>query len=584
MMNIGKMVIALFLAGSLLCGYTMPLVVAEEEAVRGGELVIGVQTDPKTLFAPMTATGFDLAVCGNMFNALIRHDETGAAMPELAESWETSSDGMTLIFHLVHNATWHDGVKFTSADVKFSLEAIGMVYQGLSASLKPNLESIETPDDYTVIISTTKPIADLMDVYIGLGGPRGYIAPKHLYEGTNITSNPYNWQPVGTGPFKFKEYVAGDHLTMERYDNYWKSGLPYLDRVVFKIIPDAASRALAFAAGEVDFLAHGALSAALRDTLIKAVPNATIGYFSDPMGSTLRAEINMMKEPFSNLKVRQAICAAIDKQAINELVFLGGCNPGISIGTSPRSNPSCAWYFNNDTLIPEYNQTEAERLLDEAGYPRGTDNIRFNMRLTPQLSYSGNNKVAAMVKDDLKEVGIEATIENYDDAAFHEKVFKNWDYDMCFIGAATSPPDMLKLHLDSKNILHVSWSNCMGYNNSEFDRLIELQSVTINKTERGSMIREAIGIAVQDLPCFVIVEQGSLIAHAPGLTAPDYNKNGAWIMMGRMQPIDDLGWAEQDVPESGGSPVPIWVWGTIAAIAIIVVAITGVVIMKRKRK
>jgi len=223
----------------------------------GGTIVWGMGSDPALpgLLGAGSGTFLFQQVAHQIFNTLVASDfVTGEWKPELAESWEISPDGMRLKFNLIRNATWHDGKPFTSADVKYSYENINPVYNGFAAMFKAALNSIETPDAYTVVINMKTGWPAMFSPIQGFSGVGWSIAPKHLYEGTDIATNKYNNEPIGTGPWKFKEWVRGDHITLVKNEKYWKKGIPYLDQMIFKIIPSASGRALAFEKGEVDLL------------------------------------------------------------------------------------------------------------------------------------------------------------------------------------------------------------------------------------------------------------------------------------------------------------------------------------------
>ncbi len=216
----------------------------------GGTLVVSIASDPGH-FNPAITTGFTQhVVADSMFNGLVGLDENLQPVPDLADQWVVSDDGRTYTFNLYPGVTWHDGVPFTSADVKFSFEQVLLKYHSRTAAgLGPVLDGIDTPDDLTVVMRFKQPYAPLLRRLDVTEAP---IVPKHIYEGTDPTTAEANLEPVGTGPFKFVEYAKGDQVTLERNDNYFKEGLPRLDRVVFRVIPEANSALQALQQGEVD--------------------------------------------------------------------------------------------------------------------------------------------------------------------------------------------------------------------------------------------------------------------------------------------------------------------------------------------
>jgi peptide/nickel transport system substrate-binding protein len=171
--------------------------------------------------------------------------------PNLATSWTISPDGLTYTFTLVDNATFHDGKPVTSADVKFTMEEVVKKYSPWGSSIFDCVDHVETPDNYTVAFKLKYPFATFMTV---MNFNYFAVLPKHLYEGTDIMTNPYNTDPVGSGPYKFVEWVRGDHVTLTRYDDYFKKDKPYIDRIVYRIPADEATADTMLDKGELDYI------------------------------------------------------------------------------------------------------------------------------------------------------------------------------------------------------------------------------------------------------------------------------------------------------------------------------------------
>ncbi|MEM3114516.1 MAG: ABC transporter substrate-binding protein, partial [Nitrososphaerota archaeon] len=435
--------------------------------------------------------------------------ETLEWRPELAESWEIIKEpdgGMTIIFHLVRNATWHDGKPFTSADVKFTYEQVAPVFNSfVAAMMKTYVKAVETPDDYTVIFRFNTTWAPAF--YPGYFGGSGInISPKHLYEGTDIANNPYNTRPIGTGPFKFKEWKKGEYILLERNEKYWKKGLPYLDRIIYKIIKTSPALTLAFEKGEVDFIwTYGlAMSDAvsLQEKIgLGQLVGKRVWFFPSPGGSLDVVGFNLHPEgpaPLKDVRVRKAIAAAIDRKKIAEVVYF---NRVEALDTVVSSAPAVARY-NPGVNQPAYDPALAEKLLDEAGYPRGSDGTRFKIRLMiDSVSYPFYLKEAELIRDFLAQVGIVVEIVALDTAAWHERVFKNWDFDMSIFPFVHGPgPTYFIRYYTERGIVRASWSNAMGYNNPEFNELIFKAEYEINKEKEAELVRQALKILVEDQP------------------------------------------------------------------------------------
>lgn len=490
----------------------IPLAYAEPE-VRpryGGTLTIGLASEPPHLVLSGPPTWVFYQVVRQIGNSLVSFDpETLEWRPELAESWEVIEEpdgGMTIVFHLVRNATWHDGHPFTSADVKFTYENVAPLFNSfVDGMMKNYVKSIETPDDYTVIFRfKTKWAPAFYPGYFGGSGIN--ISPKHIYEGTDILNNPYNTKPIGTGPFKFKEWKKGEYIILERNENYWKKGLPYLDRLIFRIIKTSPAMMLAFEKGEIDFIwTYGITmsdAVALQEKIgLGQLIGKRVWFFPSPGGSLDVVGFNLHPEgpaPLKDVRVRKAIAAAIDRKKIAEVVYF---NRVEALDTLVSSAPAVARY-NPGVNQPSYDPALAERLLDEAGYPRGPDGTRFKLRLMiDSVSYPWYLKEAELIRDFLAEVGIKVEIFGLDTAAWHERVFKNWDFDVSIFPFVHGPgPVYFIRYYTEKGIVRASWSNAMGYNNPEFNEKIFPAEFEINRARETELVKEALRILVEDQP------------------------------------------------------------------------------------
>ncbi|MDR3230298.1 MAG: ABC transporter substrate-binding protein, partial [Synergistaceae bacterium] len=216
----------------------------------GGTLSAILQPEPVTLTPVTNMAQPTQVVAGNIFDGLVYYDRDLTPKPALAESWDVSADGLNITFHLRKDVTWHDGKPFSAADVKWSLENVWKTIHPRNKTLFESVEKVDTPDAYTVVLTLSTPSLPVLSVINGVGS---IILPRHLYEGTDILNNPYNNAPVGTGAFIFREWSRGEYIVLEKNPNYWDKGKPYLDKIIFRIIPDASSRAAALEKGEVQY-------------------------------------------------------------------------------------------------------------------------------------------------------------------------------------------------------------------------------------------------------------------------------------------------------------------------------------------
>lgn len=482
---------------------------AEYPARYGGKLVVALNGDPSTLNPAYTTSYNNHLVAGQIFNALVEYDPwTVEPVPELAESWEISKDGLTYTFHLVKNAFWHDGKPFTSADVKFSFEqAIIPFHPRGRASF--GFIKFETPDSYTVVMKLAYPFAPLINT---LGIWYAGIIPKHIYEGTDIIKNPRNFDnPVGTGPFMFKEWVKGSYIRFVRNPNYWRKGaqgekLPYLDEVIFRFLPDNAMGMLAFDKGEIDYMPmYVPLPEIARYMNTPGVKVIDKGAF----GSMWTYFFNLENQYLAQKKVRQAIAYAIDK----EFIFKTVSNSRGKIATGPVSSVT-GWAYTSDVNLYPHNVTLANQLLDEAGFKRGSDGTRFRLRLNVGATGRDNGVPASeIIKDQLRAVGIDIRLEVPEESVEDQIIYMNHDFDIALTaGLSTAPdPNMLRGYLDGASILPEGkrrpglW-NIMMYNNTRVNQIFAQAAVESDPAKRAALYKEMQKLVVEDLPCMWIVE------------------------------------------------------------------------------
>ncbi|MFG1281466.1 ABC transporter substrate-binding protein [Xanthobacter autotrophicus] len=485
---------------------------AADGPVRGGALSIILQPEPVTLTPVANVAQPTQVVAGNIFDGLVTYGFDLKPAPQLAESWEVASDGLTITFHLRKGVTWHDGKPFTASDVKWSLENVWKTIHPRNKALFENVSAVEKPDDHTVVLKFSKPSLPIFSVLNGVGAP---ILPKHLYEGTDILNNPYNNKPVGTGPFVFKEWRKGEYLVLERNPAYWDAGKPYLDKLVFRVIPDAAARAAAIEKGEVQYAPFNPVP--FRDVeRLAALPNLKVetrGY--EWLSPVLYFDLNVENPYLKDVRVRQAIAHAVDKAALAKVVWFGYGKPAVS------PIPSTLTAF-HDPSVPTYpfDPKKAEALLDEAGFKRGTDGVRF--ALTHDFLPYGDDyrRTGEFLKQALKRVGIEVAIRAQDSGAFIKRVYADRDFDISSSYNAAFPDPQIGVvreywsgWLGTKT----PWTNGSGYRNAQVDALIERAAVEGNPQARAAAFRAFQQIVQRDVPTLPLLELKFFTVHAANL-------------------------------------------------------------------
>ncbi len=472
----------------------------QEEPKYGGTLVVA-GSDPGPLNPAITSAGTTHPVTGQIFNGLVRLNRDYEPEPDLAESWEVSEDGTTYTFNLVQDATWHDGRPFTSADVRFTFEQVLLEeHPRTSVTLGPVLEGIETPDEHTVVFDLKEPYPPFLKL---VDEDNGGILPKHIFEGTDPRTNPANNKPVGTGPFIFESEVQGDRITLVRNPNYFKEGKPYLDSIVFRIIPDPQALQ-AFLAGEVDVF-----SPTPQDLQrLEDMPEVEIGEDENKYFATvIRLIPNLKREPFDDRRVRYAMAYAIDQEFIAKAVY-----PGVRVpATGPITRELEPFYTDNVMNFPR-DLERAKALLDEAGLPAGPDGVRFRASFIYDQGFA---RTADLLKQQLGEVGIALDLQQMEFQAWVQKLYLQKDFDLGYSQLTDAPhPDIgTKRAFTCDNIKPVPFSNGEQYCNPEVDALFAKAATEPDLDRQVELYEEIQRVLVEQMPVVFLVDGGGPSAY-----------------------------------------------------------------------
>ena len=286
-------------------------------AADGRRMITAMMTDdPATLCYPLFNTRLTQEICGNINESLLLFDWQFRPQPNLAKSFEMSPDGLTYVFRLRDDVVWHDGKPFTAHDVAFSCGQMLPQLNPRSRAAFSHIASIKTPDRHTVEMRLSQPFSAFLLSFMASSAP---MMPAHIYEGTDFRTNPYNLKPIGTGPFKFKEWVSGDHQTLVRNDDYWNksAGGPYVDEVIIKILPEPTTRVAGLDTGEIDYLVNNVPSD--QYATVEAMENVTLTFAPSYYGEWIT--FNTAQAPFDNVQLRQALNYAVDKAGLRALYY-----------------------------------------------------------------------------------------------------------------------------------------------------------------------------------------------------------------------------------------------------------------------
>ncbi|QQP87585.1 ABC transporter substrate-binding protein [Skermanella sp. TT6] len=492
-------VAAALLAPAALVATTAGPALAQEQVQKGGTLNVIVQPEPPILVLGLNQQGPTQTVAGKIYEGLLRYDHDLNPMPGLAESWEVSPDGLTYTFKLRPNAKWHDGTPFTAKDVVFTTaKFLPEVHPRARANFS-HVESVTAPDDHTVTFKLKQPFPAFMKAFEVSSAP---MMPAHIYDGTDYKQNPKNSTPIGTGPFKFQQWVKGSHIHLVRNGDYYLDGKPYLDGIYFRVIPDAASRALALESGQVDISQYNDVEP-FDVPRLKELPHLTMttkGYeFVAPLSWI---EINTRSAPLEDKRFRQALAHGLNREFIRDRIWfgLGRVATGPVNSVTPFHEPDVPEY--------EYDTDKAEELLDEMGLEPNGSGVRAEITLTPMPYGETWARLGEYIKQSWGKIGVKVNLESTDVAGWVQKV-SNWDYQTTnnFVYQYGDPSLGVARTYISDNIRKgVMFSNTMGYSNPKVDELFAKAAVENDAGQRGAQLSEAQKILVGDMPVIWLLE------------------------------------------------------------------------------
>lgn len=451
---------AIVFAGILLCACTRTI----ESVGQGGDsarhswtvpgtLRIAIQAPPNNLQAVFTSNTTEVMVDRLVFDPLITTDAEGkhpipvlaAEVPTL-ENGGISKDGLTITYKLRKNVKWHDGVRFTSKDVKFTVQAIMNPANNVSTRTGYNLiKSVDTPDDYTAVFHLTQKFSPAVNTFFAESDTPFFIIPEHLLgKMANLNTAPFNNQPVGTGPFKFSKWVHGDRLEFVANNDYFM-GKPKLKEIIVKIIPDENTSLNELRTHEIDwiFQASPTLYGQLKN--VPDIKNLLIQH-----NQVEEMLMNTTNPILADKQVRIAIAHAIDKQTmVTKLTY-------DSASAADDEHPPFMWAHIGGKSYP-YDPAKAKSILAAAGWTPGPDGIlkKGGQRLSLTLSFNQTNvtrrSASVLVQSYLKAVGIETQVKTYTGALlFAPKgaggILANAKYDLNISGwvAGIDPDDSVR--------------------------------------------------------------------------------------------------------------------------------------------
>lgn len=458
--------------------------VVSTEPIQGGSVVVGILQDLDSLDPHKAVAAGTKEVLFNIFEGLVKPDKNGNLIPAVASDYDISTDGLVYTFQLREGIKFHNEQIVTVQDVEYSIKRSAGLLEVTDPSVivdpaLSNIKEINILDDSRIQLVLREPNTEL------IGYLTTAIIPKDYKE--------QETKPIGTGPFIFDSYSPLENLVVVKNPNYMGESKPYLDKVTFKIVSNTDAAFMDLQSGTIDIFPY------LTDAQAKQL-SGSLRIEEGHMNLVQALFLNNKAEPFTNLQVRQAMNYAIDKQAILDMVAGG---KGSVIGTNMFPNYA-KYYLEELNDVYPYSPEKAKELLAEAGYGEG-----FTFAITVPSNYQYHVDTAQVIVEQLKAVGITATIKQVEWATWLSDVYANRDYEATVIGldAKLAPRDVMERYLSTAT------NNFVNYSNEEYDKLLIQAINAIEDTEKVEayqnlqriLTNDAASVYLQDPPLLVAI-------------------------------------------------------------------------------
>ncbi len=443
---------------------------------------------------------------GYVYNGLVKYDKNLKLVGDLAESWEISDDGLAITFHLRKNVHWHDGKTFSSEDVKFTHEElVDPNTRTPYASDYLMVDRVEIVDPHTVRVIYKEPFSPGLESW-GMG-----ILPRHIFEKGDFNNHPANRRPIGTGPYKFVEWKTDERIVLEVNEDYFE-GRPYIDRIIYRIVPDQAVQFLELRKGTIDTM--GLTPDQFQKEAVNKEFQDKINKFRYPSFGYTYLGYNLRNPLFKDERVRRAITYAVNRQEIIDGVLLGLGQ----VSTGPF--PPTSWAYNKTVPVYDHNPEEAKELLYKSGWQDSDgdgildkDGKPFSFTLMTNQGNKMRQLCATIIQSNLKQIGIRVKIRILEWASFIHQYIDKKNFEAVILGWSLSrDPDQYSIWHSSQ--IKEGQYNFVSYSNPEVDRLLVEGRRTFDTEKRKEIYHKIHAILAEEQPyTFLYVADALPVVH-----------------------------------------------------------------------